>query len=359
VTLHSVQVDVAPAYAVHVGSGALDLAAAALAKERGSAVLSDARVQALHGKLLDAAGRAPLWLAPEGEAAKDFEQLACALEFLAKCGLDRRGCVWTLGGGALGDLGGMSAALYMRGIAVVHCPTTLLAQVDASVGGKTAVNLRAGKNLAGVFHQPRAVYADTRVLASLDEVEYQSGLGELVKTALIEGEALLALVERESERLLARDPGLLAELVTACVRTKARIVAADPHEAGERKLLNLGHTFAHAIELVAGYGRVPHGIAVGVGLGLALRASRELGLLEDRGLEARAGKLLGRLGLPAQLGALRRSTGLALGGKELVAAMRLDKKNRSGELHLVLPRAAGRIELAVPADGALVESWLS
>lgn len=358
-TIRSIQVDVVPAYTVHVGVGAIDLAAADLSKERGSVLLSDARVHALHARSLDLSGRVPVWLAPQGENAKEFEQLALALEFLAECGLDRRACVWTLGGGALGDLGGLAAALYMRGIAVVHCPTTLLAQVDASVGGKTAVNLRAGKNLAGVFHQPRAVFADTRLLASLDEAEYQSGLGEMVKTVLIAGEELLALVERERDRLVARDQGLLAEVVAACVRTKARIVAADPREIGERKLLNLGHSFAHAIEHVAGYGRVPHGVAVAVGLGLALRASRELGLLEDRSLEARVSTLLGRLGLPAQLSALRRSVGLAIPARDLVLAMRLDKKNRAGEMHLVLPRAAGRFELAVPADGALVESWLS
>jgi 3-dehydroquinate synthase len=358
VTIAAISVEVAPAYTVHVGAGALALAAASLARERSAALISDPRVHGLYAPALDPTARAPVWLAPEGETAKEFKQLSRALEFLAQSGLERRSCLWTLGGGALGDLGGLAAALYMRGIAVVHCPTTLLAQVDASVGGKTAVNLSAGKNLAGVFHQPRAVFADTTVLASLAASEYQSGLGEVLKTSLIEGETLLGLLESECERLCDRDQGLLAEVVSACVRTKARIVAADPHESGLRKQLNLGHTFAHAIEHVAGFGRVPHGVAVAVGLQLALRASRELGLLEDRALETRLANLAARLGLPAGLSELRASTGRALAANDLVGAMRLDKKNRSGELQLVLPLAAGRLDPAVPADGALVESWL-
>ncbi len=358
-SLVRVEVETTPKYTVHVGEGALDMARAQFANERPRVLISDARVHRLHGALLDPEVQVQLLLLPEGERAKDFEQLKRTLEFFASCGLDRRGCVWTLGGGALGDLGGLAAALYMRGIAVVHCPTTLLAQVDASVGGKTAINLVCGKNLAGVFHQPRAVFADTRVLATLDEHEYRSGLGEVLKTALVCGEELLALLEAETQRLNVRDEGLLSEVVAACVRVKARVVAADPVEAGSRRALNLGHTFAHAIEHSAGFGRVPHGVAVGVGIAIALRAARELGCLEDRGLEARVTRLLTRLQLPADLASLRRSTGQALTARELSDAMRLDKKGRAGEIRLVLPRAAGELELEVAVDGALVESWLA
>ncbi|MBK8178735.1 MAG: 3-dehydroquinate synthase [Planctomycetes bacterium] len=245
----------------------------------------------------------------------------------------------------------------------MHCPTTLLAQVDASVGGKTAVNLTAGKNLAGVFHQPRAVYADVGVLATQSEEEYRSGLGEVLKTALVAGPELLELVEQGAPGLTARDPATLAAIVAACVRAKAAVVAADPLERGPRRALNLGHTFAHAIEHAAGFGRVPHGIAVAVGLGIALRAARELGLLEDRELPGRLGRLMGRLGLPADLAELRSSRlsdmPAALSPKELVRAMRLDKKSRGGAVHLVLARAAGRLDLEVPVDGALIESWLA
>ena len=357
-TLRRVEVDVSPAYTVHIGVGALKLARAAFASERPRVLISDARVHGLHGRTLDPDGEARTLLLPEGEDAKDFAHLGAAVEFIAGASMDRRGCVWTLGGGAISDVGGLAAAMFMRGVAAVHCPTTLLAQVDASVGGKTAVNLSAGKNLAGVFHQPRAVYADTGVLATQSDDEFRSGLGEALKTALIAGEELLGLLEREVVRLRSRDEGLLCEVVAACVRTKARVVAADPLEAGGRKALNLGHTFAHAIEQVAGFGKVPHGVAVAVGLGLALRASREMGCLEDRALPARVERLLASLGLPPDLASLRRSTGAPLGARELVRAMGQDKKNRSGEIRLVLPRAAGKLELEVAVDGALLESWL-
>ena len=358
-SIQRVEVEISPAHTVHIGAGALELARAQFANEGRRVLVSDARVHGLHGLALDPKRDAQLVTLPEGESAKSMEHLARTLEFLAQQGLDRRACLWTLGGGAVLDHGGLAAALYMRGVAVVHCPTTLLAQVDASVGGKTAVNLAAGKNLVGIFHQPRAVYADTRALATQDESEYRSGLGEVIKTALVEGEDLLAFIEREGERIATRDQELLTEVVARCVRTKARVVASDPKETGPRKALNLGHTFAHAIEHTAGFGCVPHGVAVGVGIAIALRAAREMGCLEDRALETRVGRLLSRLNLHPDLASLRRSTGLALAPRELVGAMRHDKKNRSGEIQLVLPRAAGKLDLAVSADGALVESWLA
>lgn len=354
-----IEVSLAPAYPVHVGARALDAARAEFARERPRVLLSDARVFALHGAKLDPTGDARVCLVPEGERAKELGELGRVLDFLASAGVDRNGTLWTLGGGAVGDLGGLAAALYMRGIAVVHCPTTLLAQVDASVGGKTAINLAAGKNLAGTFHQPRAVHADASVLATQDEAEYRSGLGEVLKTALVDGEELLGELERSAPRLVARDRDAIESVVAACVRAKARIVVEDPGERGPRRALNLGHTFAHALERTAGYGSIPHGVAVAAGIGLALRASRELGLLEDRALPTRVARLAEALGLPTGLGSLRAAAGVALPPRELVDAMRLDKKSRSGALRLVLPRAAGRLELDVPADGALVESWLA
>jgi len=349
-----VDVGLAPTYPVHVGAGALAALAPAATPFHGRAVLTDTNVEALQGPRLEALGDTPrLALAP-GEGAKRLATLERVLDFLCDARLERSSLLVTFGGGVVGDLGGLAASLYLRGIAVVHCPTTLLAQVDASVGGKTAVNLRAGKNLAGTFHQPRAVLADTEVLATLDDDQLRSGLGEVVKTAVLGAPGLLELLERDAPRLVARDPGVLARVVEACVRHKAAVVAGDERERGPRRALNLGHTFAHAIEHVAGYGRVPHGVAVAVGIGLALDASRALGLLADASLPPRLRGLLAALGLPASLDELRAASGQTLAVEPLVAAMHHDKKAAEAEISLVLPREVGRIELdARPGEGFL------
>jgi 3-dehydroquinate synthetase len=247
----------------------------------------------------------------------------------------------------------------LRGIAVVHCPTTLLAQVDAAIGGKTAVNLRAGKNLAGTFHQPRAVLCDTEVLATLEPSELASGLGEVVKSAVLGAPSLLETLERDAARLVAGNAQALAPAVEACVRLKAEVVARDERESGPRKVLNLGHTFAHAIEHAAGYGRIPHGVAVAVGIALALETARALGRLEDPALPARLRDLLGALGLPASLSELRRESGVSLDPGELMRSMQMDKKSQQGALGLVLPRAVGRIDLDVRPPAGLVESLLA
>lgn len=342
-------------YEVVVGPGALAELAQALPSGVPCAVLSDRTVARLHGTRLGSYTALPRLDVPPGEGSKSFATLEGVLDFLVASGLERRSTLVTLGGGVVGDLGGLAAALFMRGIACVHCPTTLLAQVDSSVGGKTAVNLRSGKNLAGSLHQPARVLADTETLATLPDEELRSGLGEVVKSALIGDPDLLDLLEREAMPLLARDPGLLGEVVTRCVRVKAAIVGRDEDERGERKHLNLGHTFAHGIEGAAGYGRIPHGIAVAVGLGLALRASEHSGLLEDRGLPARLEALLVRLGLPADLATLRARHGVRLAPEELLTAMRHDKKGPAGQPAFVLVRGAGRLE----HDRALEERVLT
>jgi 3-dehydroquinate synthase len=245
----------------------------------------------------------------------------------------------------------MAAALYMRGIPYVQMPTTLLAQVDSSVGGKTAVNLRAGKNLAGVFHQPSLVLADTSTLATLPDDEFRSGLGEVIKTAMLASEEALAMLESESKRIWSRDPAALEAVVEMCVRTKAIIVSRDPHEKGPRKLLNLGHTFAHAIEHDAGFGKVPHGVAVGVGLRLALDTSHRMSRLADPALPERVDTLLQAFGMPRALSALK---GVKLDARRLVAAMSLDKKNSAGKTRLVLPVCAGQAIFDVEADEKLL-----
>jgi 3-dehydroquinate synthase len=343
-----VRVATDPPYEVRIGRGVLGSIAAETARFSRLAVLTDATVAALHLAKLDRLG-APALAVPAGERSKRIATLERVLEFLAASDLDRRSCLVALGGGVVGDLGGLAASLYMRGIACVQAPTTLLAQVDASVGGKTAVDLDAGKNLAGTFHQPAAVLADTETLATLPDVEIRSGLGEVVKSALIEGEDALLALERAAAAIRAREPGVFDAVVERCVRLKAEIVRRDPRESGERKALNLGHTFAHAIERTAGYS-VPHGLAVAVGLGASLRAARAVGRLEDGGLPERVERLLADLDLPRTLAELRRAHPVLPGAAEVVAAMRHDKKGQAGRPRFVVPRKAGGIDLDVEID---------
>lgn len=339
-------------YEVVVGPGALARLGEALPVGVPSAVLTDTNVARLQGARLGACRALPCLAVPPGEESKTFSSLEAVLDFLLESGLERRSALVAFGGGVVGDLGGLAAALFQRGIACVQCPTTLLAQVDSSVGGKTAVNLRAGKNLAGAFHQPVSVLSDTETLATLPDEELRSGLGEVLKSALVGDGELLGLLEREAERVLARDAGLLAEIVERCVRVKAALVARDETEQGERKHLNLGHTFAHAIERAAGYGRIPHGVAVAVGLVLALRASERAGLLEDRELPTRLTALLARLGLPGDLATLRAGHAARLAPEELVDAMRHDKKGAVGRPSFVLLRGAERLERDCALDEA-------
>lgn len=357
--MKTIKVPTQPAYEVRIGRGTLSEVGAGAARFARLAVLTDDNVGPLYGKRLSGLERAPSLTVPPGETSKGFGTLERVLDFMVETGLDRRSCLVLLGGGVIGDLGGLAASLFMRGIAFVQVPTTLLAQVDSSVGGKTAINLRGGKNLAGTFHQPSLVITDTNTLATLDEDEYRSGLGEVVKSALIEGESALALLEQETRGILRRDPGVMERVVEQCVRTKAAIVARDPIEGGERKALNLGHTFAHGIEHAAGYGRIPHGLAVAVGLMLSLRASRELGLAKDPDLITRVGQLLGKLCLPAHLDDLRSDYRVTLEPADLTRGMAHDKKGSASAPRFVLLEKAGQWKLDVEAPAGVVEELLA
>jgi len=355
----AIQVATEPRYEVLVGRGLLSETASRSARYSSRALLSDTNVAPLYAGGLGLPEATRAHLVPPGESSKTLAELERTLEFLARTGLDRGSCLLVLGGGVVGDLGGLAAALYMRGIDFVQLPTTLLAQVDSSVGGKTAVNLEAGKNLAGVFRQPALVLADTATLATLDAEEFRAGLGEVLKTALVGGEAQLARLESARNELVARDPDLLAETVAECVRTKAAIVQRDPTEKGERAKLNLGHTFAHAIERVAGYGAVPHGIAVGTGLVLALALAERLELARDRSLAERVQHLLVGFGLPASLASLRTRYHTQLEPAELARSMRLDKKSLSGRPRFVVPRAPGELALGIEVDDAVLNEVLA
>lgn len=344
--LRTLRVETAPAYEVVVGPGALAELDARTSAFSARAVLTDENVEPLYARQHAPSG-VPVLSVPAGEDSKTFVVLEHVLDFLAEHALDRKACLVAFGGGVIGDLGGFAASVYQRGIAFAQVPTTLLAQVDSSVGGKTAVNLERGKNLAGTFHQPCVVLADTRVLATLSDDEYRSGLGEVVKTALLEGEDALLFLERETRSILARDPDVLADLVLRCVKHKAAVVARDPREAGERKTLNLGHTFAHAIEHVAGYGVVPHGIAVGVGLVLAARLSHAAGIAPTSELELRIERLLHAFGMPASLAELSKRGAGKLPADALLRAMRHDKKSASGTPRFVLIERPGSIRFDV------------
>lgn len=283
---------------------------------------------------------------PAGEEHKTVESWQAILDALVAHRAQRDATVVALGGGVIGDLAGFAAACYMRGIRVVQIPTTLLAQVDAAVGGKTGVNHRAGKNLIGAFHQPAAVVADADVLASLDDRDYRAGLAEVVKYGAIRDARFFAWLEANAEALSARLPDTLVEAVHESVRNKGEVVVADVHEAGERALLNFGHTFGHALETATEYRRYRHGEAVSIGMVLAARLSEYLGLAPT-GTRDRIESLLDTLDLPVGLPE-------DVDRHRLLQLMRLDKKNRADQIRVVALTGIGEATVRpCPADDIL------
>jgi 3-dehydroquinate synthase len=274
---------------------------------------------------------------PAGELSKSFEACEAVFDTLAEMGASRDATVIALGGGVIGDLAGFAAACWMRGIAFVQIPTTLLAMVDSSVGGKTAVNLPQGKNLVGAFHQPRAVVIDTSTLATLPDRELRSGIAEVVKYGAIADTEFFAWLEANADALLARDAHALAHAIAVSCRQKAGVVARDETEQGERALLNFGHTFGHALEAVSGYGQLLHGEAIAVGMSLAAKLSATMNLAPREDFD-RLHTLLRAFGLPTDVPG-------AIDIDAVIAAMRLDKKNISGRLRLILWRGVGCAEI--------------
>ena len=298
------------------------------------ALVTDAHVAAGQPRVLRTlAAGAPLLVLPPGERAKSLRSLERVLDFLAAERLDRSAVLVAVGGGVIGDLGGFAAATYLRGIDYLQVPTTLLAMVDSSVGGKTGVNLAAGKNLVGAFHQPRGVFIATDFLATLPPREFAAGMAEVIKSGLLGDAALFARLERSPLTPASDD---LAGVIRRCCALKARIVEADECErapAGGRALLNLGHTFGHAIEQATGYRRYRHGEAVAIGLAAAARLSQALGLLEAAAV-ARIDSVLQAHALPARL-----PTRLRIAA--LMAAMARDKKARAGRPRFVVLERPG------------------
>ncbi|WP_407910075.1 3-dehydroquinate synthase [Lysobacter claricitrinus] len=346
---------------MHIGAGLLTEGSALAAAIRGRHVLivTDANVARLHLPVLDATvrrirpdARIATLVLPPGESEKTIGRWQEAIDALAKLGATRDATVVALGGGVIGDLAGFAAACWMRGIDVVQVPTTLLAMVDSSVGGKTAVDLPAGKNLVGAFHPPSAVIADTATLATLPPRELRAGLAEVVKYGAIFDAGFLAWLEARVDALIAGDVAVTAEAVERSCRYKAEVVARDPFERGDRALLNFGHTFGHAIETEQGYagavGGLVHGEAVAVGMVLAARLSAALGRAPVADAE-RLERLLSSLGLPTRIP-------VGLTPSALLDRMRLDKKADAAGLRFILWDGAGqgRIVRDVP-DAAVLD----
>lgn len=271
-------------------------------------------------------------LLPDGESHKTLSTVGRIEDVLVANRFARDCAVVALGGGVVGDMAGFAAAIYQRGVAFVQVPTTLLAQVDSAVGGKTGVNHPGGKNLIGAFHQPQAVIADTRTLATLPARELRAGLAEVIKYGLICDSVFFAWLEANAEPLLAGDQTALTRVIRRSCEIKAAIVGQDEREHGERALLNLGHTFGHAIESATGYGQWLHGEAVAAGMVMAARMSQECGLLAGDDLE-RIMRLTARMGLPVRVPGLTPEV--------VLEHMRIDKKVQAGRIRLVLLRGIG------------------
>ncbi len=315
------------------------------------ALLTDTHVSAAQAELLEKLFPVfPRLVLPAGEATKSLVQFGHVLDFLAAQRLDRHSLLWGLGGGVVGDLGGVVAASYLRGIDFVQVPTTLLAMVDSSSGGKTGINLAAGKNLVGAFHYPRAVLISTNFLVTLPLREFASGVAEVIKYGLLGDAALFA--ELEATALTPRSASLLG-IIRRCCEIKVAIVKADEFETatdGGRALLNLGHTFGHAIEQVAGYGAYLHGEAVAIGLVAAARLSERLGYLRS-GDVVRVERAVALYSLPARLRE-------PLAVSDLLKTMQHDKKVRLGQLRFVVLKRLGEAAIQAGVDVGLVgEIW--
>ena len=328
------------AYPIHIGRGLLDRADLLLPhlKTKRVAIVTNDVVGPLYLErlraTLEAAGvRVSAVVLPDGEVNKDWQTLNRIFDMLLSERCERSTTLVALGGGVVGDMGGFAAACYQRGMPFIQIPTTLLAQVDSSVGGKTAINHPQGKNMIGAFYQPRLVLADIDTLATLPDRELSAGLAEVIKYGLIRDPVFLDWLEANLDALVARDPEALAYAIERSCRNKAEVVAADETEQGERALLNLGHTFGHAIETGLGYGEWLHGEAVAAGTMMAAELSRRLGWLQDEDIE-RIATLFARAHLPVW--------GPKLGASRYLELMAHDTKVEAGELRLVLLREVGR-----------------
>ena len=343
-------------YAILIGSGLLDASESwqGLPRAAQALIVSNTTVAPLYAPRLQRAlaphfGKVSLLELPDGEAHKDWVTLNLIFDRLLVDGCDRHTVLFALGGGVVGDITGFAAACYMRGVPFVQVPTTLLAQVDSSVGGKTAINHPAGKNMVGAFYQPQRVVCDLDLLRSLPERELRAGLAEVIKYGPIADAAFLDWIEANLDALLAREPAALAHAVRRSCEIKAWVVGHDERESGLRAILNFGHTFGHAIEAGLGYGQWLHGEAVGCGMVMAADLSARLGLV-PAAFADRLRRLVERTGLPLR--------GPALGADRYLELMRVDKKAQGGEIRFVLIETPGRAVVRAAPD-ALVREVLA
>ncbi len=298
-------------------------------------IISEEQVWAAHGKLVDGIASETLLL-PGGEPNKRLAPVEELAERLIDSGADRSSVLIAFGGGIVTDMAGFLAAIFMRGIPVLQIPTTLLAQVDAAIGGKTGVNLTRGKNLIGCFHQPHAVLIDPSLLATLPEREYRAGLFEVIKCGVIGNPALFHLLRDSREGVLARDPSLVVRLIAESVQLKAEVVSEDERETGRRRILNFGHTIGHAIEAETGYSRFLHGETVAMGM----KGATYLALSNEKIGASDAASILG---LIEQYGPVPSAEGIS--AHRLFDRLASDKKTRQGQLHFVLPTSIGNTEV--------------
>ncbi len=331
-------------YDIKIGAGLLARLGAECSRlklGKNCAIISDSNVAAKYGnaakRALIKAGFQPILIVvPAGETAKSIKTVQSCYDQLAAHRLERKSFIVALGGGVVGDLAGFVAATYLRGIAFVQVPTTLLAQVDSSVGGKVGVNLKSGKNLVGAFYQPRLVLCDLDTLRSLPKREFRAGLAEVIKYGIIYDAPFFKRLEHDLPKLLKRETKTLSDIIARCCEIKAAVVGKDETESGLRAILNFGHTIGHAIENISGYGKYLHGEAISIGQIAAAKISAALLGLPGRET-GRIRDLFRRAGLPAQIKLTPTQQ------NRLFSAMRLDKKVSGGEIKFVLARRIGKV----------------
>ncbi len=343
-------------YDIRIGAGLLNQVGELL-RERGlkgkAVIVTNPVVKRLYGDALkgnlEKAALVPIVLeVPDGEEYKSLEQAARLYELLSDEQVVRATPLLALGGGVIGDLAGFVAATYMRGIPLIHLPTTLLAQVDSSIGGKTAVNHGRLKNTVGAFYQPTLVIADTATLKTLPEDEFKNGMAEVIKYGVIRDEGLFQSLERNLDQLNALDPGILEETISRCAAIKAEIVEKDEKDLGLRNILNYGHTIGHAVETASDF-HLRHGKAVAIGMVAAARISWEMGFLSQTDLE-RIRSLVARAGLPANIPDLNI--------EKIMRAMKHDKKKVGDIIRFILPKAIGEVFVSDDVDSKSTERVL-